>query len=221
MRAALGELCNTTISLLHQKPVLVSELKSLLWRSFPELKDNLQKCTSLEEVVDDIIRPRVSLIQIDYLESIFDMFHLAKNSVDEYNQNVEDFCEKMRVEHAYGQLLMELDRHIPRMESITFVLEWENKNEYCLKDVQGLFKKVVRKYSSHVKVVVMFPGNSVVIECRIPTHLHSLISKMIQDREEILNKEKVISVSAGGCTIFKRTVTVEQVGSFIFSFSLS
>ena len=221
MRTALGELCNTTISLLYQKPVLVYELKSRLWRSFPELKDDLQKCDSLEEVLDDIIRPRVSLIQIDYLESIFGMFHLAKKPVKKYRKAVEDFCEKMRVEHAYGQLLMEYDHHIPKLESITFVLDWENKNEYCLKDVQGLFMKVVRKYSSHVKVVVMFPGNSVVIECHIPAHLHSLFSKMIKDREEILIKEKVISVSAGGCTIFKRTVTVEQVGSFIYSFSLS
>ena len=220
MRTALGELCDTTISLLHMKEVTVSELKGRLWRSFPELKDDLQKCTSLEEVVDDIIRPRVSLIQIDYLESIFDMFHLATNFVEEYSQAVEDFCERMRVEHAYGQLLMELDRHIPKLESITFVLDWD-KNEYCLKDVQDLFKKVVRKYSSRVKVVVMFPGNSVVIECCIPAHLHSLISKIVQDREEILNKEKVISVSAGGCAIFKRTVTVEKVGSFIHSFSLS
>ena len=214
MRAALGDLCDTTISLLHQKEVAVSELKCRLWRSFPELKEDLQKCTSLEEVVDDIIRPQVSLIQIDYLETIFDKFHLATKFVKEYSQAVEAFCEKMRVEHAYGQSLMEFDHHIPKMETITFVLDWEVKNEYCLKDVQGLFKKVVRKYSSHVKVVVMFPGNSVVIECRIPAHLHLLFSEMIHDREEILNKEKVISVSAGGCTIFKRTVTVEQVGSF-------
>ena len=215
MRAFLGELCASTVTLLRQKRVSISDLKNKLELAFPELGSDLEKCSSLIEVVKNVIRPRVSLVQIDYLEAVFDLFKLTRKPIQEYNKKVDELYETVEV--IYGQLLMkELDGSTSELESIKFVLDWE-ENEHLLKDVQGLYKKIVRSYSSQVKVIVISEGNSIVVECCIPAHLLPVITRMIQDSEEILNREKVISVTAGGRTIFKRIVTVEQVGTMCLS----
>ena len=211
MRTALGQLCDSTVTLLRQKKVSVSDLKNTLKLSFPEMASDLKECSSLNDVVSDVICPHVSLVQIDYLEAVFDLFKLAKRAIQEYNQKVDGFYQTVKV--TYGQLLMEdFDSSTSDLESIKFVLDWE-ENEHLLKDVWDLFKKIVISYSSQVKVIVISEGNSIVVECCIPTHLLPVITRMIQDSEEILNREKVISVIAGGHTIFKRIVTVEQVGT--------
>ena len=211
MRTALGQLCDGTVTLLHQKRVGVSKLKNRLELAFPELGSDLKKCSSLNEVVKNVIRPRVSLVQIDYLEAVFDLFKLAKRAIQEYNQKVDEFYKTVKV--TYGQLLMEdFNSSTSELESIKFVLDWE-ENEHWLKDVRDLFKKIVRSYSSQVKVIVISEGNSIVVECCIPAHLLPVITRLIQDSEVILNREKIISVTAGGRTIFKRIVTVEQVGT--------
>ena len=209
IRVALGQLCASTVTLLSQKKVSVSKLKNELELAFPELGSDLEKNSTLNDVIKNVIRPRVSLVQIDYLEAVFDLFKLAKRAIQEYNRKVDELYETVKI--AYGQLLMdEFDSNASDLESIKFVLDWK-ENEHWLRDVQDLFKKIVRNYSSQVKVIVISEGNSIVIECCVPAHLLPVIKRMIQDSEVILNREKVVSVTAGGCTIFKRIVTVEEV----------
>ena len=160
MRAFLGELCASTVTLLSEKEVSISDLKNKLKFSFPEMASDLKECTSLNEVVSNVIRPRVSLVQIDYLEAVFNLFKLAMKPIQEYNQKVDELYKTVKV--IYGQLLMkELDGSTSELESIKFVLDWE-ENEHLLKDVQDLFKKIVRSYSSQVKVIVISEGNSIV-----------------------------------------------------------
>ena len=203
-------MCTSTVTLLSEEKVEVSKLKNQLELSFPELASDLEKCSSLNDVVKNVIRPRVSLVQIDYLEAAFDLFELEKRAIQEYNRKVDELYETVRV--AYGQLLMdEFDSNASDLESVKFVLNWK-ENDHWLKDVVDLFKKIVRNYSSQVKVIVISEDNSIVIECCVPAHLLPVITRMIQDSEAILNREKVISVIAGGLTIFKRIVTEEQVG---------
>ena len=215
MRTALGQLCNCALTLLRQKRVNVSKLKNKLKLSFPELASDLKECSSLSDIFSDVIRPRISLVQIDYLEAVFDLFKLAKAAIQEYNQKVDELYKTVKV--TYGQLLMEeFDSSASELESIKFVLDWK-ENEHWLRDVLDLFKKIVRNYSSQVKVIVISEGNSIVIECCIPAHLLPVITRIIQESEEILNREKVISVTAGGRTIFKRIVTDEQVDTICLS----
>ena len=216
MRTALGQLCASAVNLLRQKRVSVSDLRNKLKFSFPEMASDLKECSSLNEVVSDVIRPRVSLVQIDYLEAVFDLFKLAKRVIQEYNQKVNELYETVKI--AYGQLLMdEFDSsNTSELESIEFVLEWD-ENDCLLKDIRDLFHEIVRNYSSRVKVIVIYKGNSIVVKCCVPAYLLSLITRMIQDSEAILNREKVISVTAGGRTIFKRIVTVEQVDPMCLS----
>ena len=159
MRVALGQLCASTVTLLSKKKVDVAELKNKLEFSFPELGSDLKECSSLNEVVRDVIHPRVSLVQIDYLEAVFDLFKLEKRAIQEYNRKVDELYETVRF--AYGQLLMEeLDGSISELESIEFVLDWK-ENEHWLNDIYGLFKKIVSTYSKQVKVIVISGDNSI------------------------------------------------------------
>ena len=211
MRNELGILCMNTLSLLEEKEVEMSSFTFKLSLSFPELKDDLKKCRSLPEAMAEVIRPRVSLIQIDYLEVIYENFALPRASIDAYIESIESFCNRMTVEHAYGQDLMdEFALHISKLESIAFTLDWEG-DEHSLKDLLGLFKKLVRQYSKRVKVKVVFPKKSFVVECYVPSHLQSLIVRMIQQNEKILHEEKVLSVTAGGVTVFTKASQVSKV----------
>ena len=216
MRTALGQLCAGTVTLLSQQKVDVAVLKNQLEFSFPELGSDLENCSSVNEVVKNAIRPRVSLVQIDYLEAVFDLFKLAKRSIQEYNLKVDELYETVKI--AYEQSLMdEFDSsNTSELESIEFVLEWD-ENDCLLKDIRDLFHEIVRKYSSRVKVIVIHKGNSIVVKCCVPAHLLPVIIRMIQDSEAVLNREKVVSVTAGGHTIFKRIVTVEQVDPMCLS----
>ena len=158
-RIELSKLCSKTIALLEDKEIDVEELKYGLGLSFPELQPDLKDCNDLSDVVGGAIRPRLSLIQIIYLEAVFDLFDLPKDLIVAYNEYIDDFCTRMSIEHFYGQLLMDEFRpHISKPESITFVLEWEG-NEQCLQDLRDLFIKLVRNYSSDVKVDVIFQSN--------------------------------------------------------------
>ena len=211
MRNELGKLCGNTVSLLEEKEVEMSSFTSTLSYSFPELMNDLEKCTSLPEAMAKVIRPHVSLIQIDYLEAIYKNFALPRDSIDAYIESIKSFCNRMTVEHAYGQDLMnEFPRHISKLESIAFTLDWEG-DKHCLRDVLGLFKKLVGQYSKHVKVKVVFPTRSFVVQCYVPSHLRPLIVRMIQQNEKILHEEKVLSVTAGGATVFTNASQVSKV----------
>ena len=211
MRNELGKLCGTTLSLLKERKVEMSSFTFELGLSFLELRDDFKRCTSLPEAMAEVIRPRVSLIQIDFLEIIYENFALPRDSIDAYKKKIESFCNTIKVDHAYGQDLMnEFTRHVSKLESITFTLNWEGNEDY-LRDLLGLFEKLFGQYSKRVKVKFAFPKNSFDVQCYVPSHLQPLIVRMIQQKEKILHEEKVLSVTAGGVTVFTKASQVSKV----------
>ena len=210
-RTELGKLCSKTTALLKDKKIKISKLTYKLGLSFPELKPDLKDCTDLSKVVDNAIRPHLSVIQIDLLEAVFDLFDLPMDLIHAYNEDVDGFCKSMSIEHSYGQSLMdEFHPHISKPESITFVLEWKG-DEHCLQDLRDLFKRLVRNYSSCVKVDVIFESNSFIVECYTPFHLRPLIVKMLYQNETVLHEERVLSVMAGELTVYSKTSRVSKV----------
>ena len=210
-RTKLGKLCSKTAALLKDENIDVLKLTYELGLSFPELKPDLKDCTDLSKVVDNAIRPHLSVIQIDLLEAVFDFFDLPMDLIHAYNEDVDGFCKSMSIEHSYGQLLMDEFRpHISKPESITFVLEWEG-NRHCLQDLRDLFKKLVRNYSSHVKVDVIFQSNSFIVECYTPSYLRPFIVKMLHQNEIVLHEERVLSVMAGELPVYSKISRVSKV----------
>lgn len=125
-----------------------------------------------------------------------------------YRNAADAFLETMRLKHSYGEqldIMVGLEpQHIPSPESITFVLDWDKEDRF-LKDLQDLFKKLVRTYSSRIKVNVIFQGNSIIAHCLVPAHLQSILVKLLLENKRILNEEGVILIKAGHVTVFTRT----------------
>ncbi len=197
----LGILCTQTIELLNKGECKLVTVKFRLASSFPELKLGLDNCDSLEEVISDVIRPQLSLIDIDYLQSVHLLFKLSMEPIEEYEEVIREFCERMKLQHAYGQLLMdELKSHVSVVESITFVLRWNGFKE-SLHDLQDLFDEVVRELKTNIKVIVMHQGNSTVVECFVhlrympcvlealnkETPLHPAIMRILAQGKEVYN----------------------------------
>ena len=207
LKSDLGNLCTRTVTLLEEKKVELNDLKECLQSTFPELNVGLQTCESLSDVIH-VIRPRLSLVAIGYLKCIFEWFSLPVVFLEAYKENTDFICGKMRLDHAYGQLLMELKEHISIIDSVTFVLNWEG-DEHYLSDIQDLFKALFGEYSSHVKVKVIYEGNSVVVECYVPSQVQPVIVRLMKEGVHILVEKRVKSVTAGGATIFNASMTTE------------
>ncbi len=202
-------LCEKTISLLQKNGSEVNNLKDKL-RYFRVLKKSLHwhDCQSLRDIICDVVKPNLTLVDIDYLKSIFRYFDLDKAPLQHYEEVVKEFSKQMLVEHAYGKSFMASHySHMSKAESVTFVLDWKADDTF-LEDIQSLFKKVFKSYSKDVKVLRMMPTNSIMIECYVPAHLQPVIIAIIQEKEQLLKEEKVLLVKAGNITIFENKISL-------------
>ena len=57
------------------------------------MASDVEECSSLDELVSDVIHCHVSLVQIDYWKDIFNMFELGTKPIQEYNQKVDELYE--------------------------------------------------------------------------------------------------------------------------------
>ena len=204
-RSELGEVFEKTQQLLEAKMISPAELMSYLGYSFPELKPGLSSCGTIPEVLD-LVRSHTSLVNISILKALVKKFGLTgkEDFINNFKKSIDDFCEKMKMQHAYGQRFAESFSQCPlKSETITFVLDWD-ANEKYLKDLTGLFKKVFKKYSSDLKIQVIHEGNSIVVECYIPSHRQGVFARLVQESEKALTEEEVISVTIGGFVVFKQ-----------------
>ncbi len=204
MRSKLGQLCHKTIQLLGEKKEDLSDIISKLTLTFTEYKIPLGSCKSVDEIITEVIRPEITVIEFELLEVIYEMFDLPVEPIKEYKETVDSFCNKMQLEHTYGQLLLdELKLHVSKFESIIFVLDWKG-NEHNLNDLKDLFKNLVRELKKDLKVRVIYEGNSIVVECYV-NFLSNALSLI--EREIIKNKERidsdVIRITARGTVIYE------------------
>ena len=200
-----------TQQFLEAKVISPSELTSYLGYSFPELKPGLSSCGTIPDVLD-LVRSHTSLVNISILKAVADRFSLTdeEDFISNFKKSVDDFCERMKMQHAYGQRFAESFRQCPlKSETITFVLDW-NANEKYLEDLTGLFKKVFKKYSSDLKIQVIREGNSIIVECYTPSYLQGVFTRLVQEAEKALSEKEVKSVTIGGLVVFKRNTSKVQ-----------
>lgn len=212
MRTKLGKLCRETIKLLEVEMVQCEDVKSEISLSFPEYKNSLNGCTTIRSVFEDVIRPEVSLVEIDLLKLMYNAFKLSRAPLLEYSQEIESFSERM-LEHSYGQELMdELHCHILKYNSIIFVLDWEG-NSHTLKDLETLFQRIVKKKRRKMKVTVIYEGNSIVVECyvRCNDELPLIVEEINEKHYDELVSLNVIRILAAGKIIFERQESQDKV----------
>ena len=203
-------LFDNVMQLLRKQKVSLDDLKWFLSFSYPECSVEVENSKSIGKVLE-VIRAYTSLDNIHRLEAIVKRFNLkgGKALIQSYNESIEQFCKDIPIHHAYGQSLMDcFENHLLKSETIVFVLQWD-KEDKVLHDVRGLFIKAFDRLADYIEMNVVFQGNSIIIVCYAPSHLHGVLICLVQDNEEDLIKEKIISVSIGGCLILKREETAK------------
>ena len=190
--------------ILKNKPVSLDDLKYFL-SLYQELRKNAEAAESLNDAMR-IVSDNTSLTNTKRLEAIAKEFDLqdAIHLIEEFNKSIDEFCMTIQTQHIYGQDFMKHShKNLLKSEQVKFVLEWEG-DKTTLSDIQSLLRKAFHDNARHVMVKVVNEGNSFIVICYAPLHLHEELIKLVKSNEEDLRKEKVLSVTIGGYVIIKR-----------------
>ena len=192
--------------ILKNKSISFDDLKFFL-SLYPELRKDAEAAESLNDAMR-VVCDYTSLTNTKLLEAIAKQFNLkdATNHIEEFNKSIDEFCEMIPTEHIYGQDFMEHSHQNllkSDLEEVKFVLEWEG-DKTTLRDIQSLLRKAFHDNARHVMVKVVNEGNSIIVICYAPLHLHEELIELVKDNEEDLKNEKVLSVTIGGFVIINR-----------------
>ena len=180
----------------------------------PEFRDDARAAKSIEEAMI-VVSDYTSLINTTHLQAVAKTFKLqeAIDLIKTFDDSIEAFCKRIPNEHFYGQDFMKHSRkNLLKSEQVKFVLEWEG-DKTTLSDIQSLLRKAFHENARHVMVKVVNEGNSIIVICYAPLHLHEELIRLVKDNEEDLRKEGVLSVTIGGFVIIKRE-TDDKVRDF-------
>ena len=190
--------------ILKNKPIFLDDLKYFL-SLYQDLRKDAEAAESLNDAMR-IVSDNTSLTNTKRLEAIAKEFDLqdAIHLIKEFNKSIDEFCMTIQTQHMYGQDFMKHShRNLLKSEQVKFVLEWEG-DKTTLSDIQSLLRKAFHDNARHVMVKVVNEGNSIIVICYAPLHLHEELIKLVKSNEEDLRKEGVLSVTIGGYVIIKR-----------------
>ena len=153
-----------------------------------------------------IVCDYTSLTNTKLLEAVAKRYDLqdAILLIEEFDKSIDEFCEKIKTQHIYGQDFMKhSNKNLLKSEQVKFVLEWEG-DKTTLSDIQSLLRKAFHDNARHVMVKVVNEGNSIIVICYAPLHLHEELIRVVKNKEEDLRNKKVLSVTIGELVIIKR-----------------
>ena len=207
-RRELTALFVNITEILKANNISLEQLKFVL-SLYPELKNDVTATKSLEDAIL-VVRDHTSLINTNYLQAIAESFKLpnAIDLIEKYNESINEFCEKTPTTHAYGQKFMEQSSGHDQKSEVEFVLEWDDDDKR-LSDIKSLLAKAFHDQAKHVMVRKVKKGNSIIVICYAPSHLHEELKRLIKDNEVELRQEKVLSVTIGRDVILKREPIVK------------
>ena len=203
-RKELHILITKMIKILKDNAISLEGLKYFLSLR-PEFRDDARAATLIEEAMI-VVSDHTSLINTTHLKAVAENFELqeAINLIKIFDDSIEAFCKRIPTEHSYGQDFMKHSRkNLLKPEKVEFILEWEG-DKTTLSDIQSLLRKAFHDNARHVMVKVVNEGNSIIVICYAPLHLHEELIRLVKDREEDLRNEKVLSVTIGGYVIIER-----------------
>ena len=201
IRAKLGELF-VVVSPIIEKAVTLGELKKYLRMCFPELKPQLSKAESFDDVMD-IVREKCSIINIACLEAIIDHYKIekAKPHITSYNLQVEAFCQSVELSVYETEDLMPNLSSQPEYEIIEFVLDWM-MDEHTFSEINGLLCKAFGSMAKRVLVTKVKKGNSIIITCYASCFIVDDLLIEVKTNLGILKEMGLIKVTIGSNTIW-------------------
>ena len=199
-------LISNVTKILKNKPVSFDDLEYFL-SLYPELRKDVATAKSINDAMR-VVCDHTSLTNTKCLEAVAKEFKLqdAIDLINTFNKSIDEFCQTIQTQHIYGQDFMEHSHKNllqSDLEEVKFVLEWDG-DDTTLSDIQSLLRKAFHSEARHVMVKVVNEGNSIIVICYAPLHVHEELIRLVKDNEEDLRKEKVLSVTIGGFVILKR-----------------
>ena len=149
MKVLFGNIFYDLSCLLARHVPSIQELKLYLSRCFPELKPQLDKAETTDNVVD-IVQEKCTIVNLVCLEAIADKFNLHEVIVHitDFKKAVDDFCNKVRVSVCNDDNFLANTSCILKCDTVVFIIDWE-ANDYSLELIKGLlskaFEDVVKK----------------------------------------------------------------------------
>ena len=179
----------------------------------PELRKDTRAVKSLEDAIM-IVCNHTSLMNFQSIAKKFWLLD-AIDLIKKFNQSIDEFCKTIPTEHIYGQDFMKHScKNLLKSEEVKFVLEWDS-DKTTLSNIQSLLRKAFHSEARHVMLKVVNGGNSIVVICYAPPHLHEVLKTLVNDNAVHLKETKVISVTIGGFVIFKEE-TEDEVRLSVF-----
>ena len=192
--------------IIEDNKICLEKIKDFL-SLHPELERDATAAKSLKEAIR-IVRDYTSLTNTSKLQYLAKYLKLQKaiDLIKEFDESIDTFCKSIPTEHSYGQDFMEHSRkNLHESEEVKFVLEWE-ANGTTLSDIQSLLRIAFHDKARYVIVKVVNPGNSIIVICYAPLHLHEELVILVKHNEVYLKKQKVLSVTIGGEIFLKREI---------------
>ena len=203
-RKELHILITKMIKILKDNAISLEGLKYFLSLR-PEFRDDARAAKSIEEAMI-VVSDHTSLINTKHLQAVAKRFKLqeAIDLIKTFDDSIEAFCKMIPIKHSYGKDFMKHSRkNLLKPEKVEFVLEWEGDNT-TLSDIRSLLRKAFHDKAKLVIVKLINEGNSIIVICYAPHHLHEELRSLVTSNEGDLRKMKVLSVTIGGFEILKR-----------------
>ena len=169
------------------------------------------------------MREKCSLIDITCLEVIVDCFNLleAKKYIEDYKSELNEFCNNISARLAIKETFEVVSTPSPlKCETIEFVLAWEFKDDYALKDalrdVKDILTVSFERLAKIVQVIVIAEEHSITVTCTFPFLLTTLLIAKAQENLESLKKRGLIKLIIGHCVVFDKDKRDEVRNESIF-----
>ena len=202
IRGHFGILRHKIVPLISQSISSVTEMKSFLQLSFPELSAELSDVDSIEGIMDVVVK-KCRVNNISMIKIIVIRFEItqAKLLISEYEEEVKIVCGSLKNFLSQNQ-----PEHFNDFETIQFTLGWE-PDEHSLDDIRNLLEEAFKELNKRIIVQSIRRGNSIIIICYGPHHLLAALLLEAQDNLTVLMKEfSLIRLTIGHYTVYDKRI---------------
>uniref|UniRef100_A0A1X7SZN7 Death domain-containing protein n=1 Tax=Amphimedon queenslandica TaxID=400682 RepID=A0A1X7SZN7_AMPQE len=202
VRGSFIILCDELVPLISQSKATVTEVKSFLLKSFPELSAELSNADSIEDIMNVVVQ-KCCINDISIIKTIVKKFQIteAKPLISEYEKEVKTVCGSLK-----DFLSLNQPEYFNHSETIQFTLGWQPE-EHSLDDIRNLLEEAFKELNKRIIIRSIHRGNSIIIICYAPHHLLAALLLEAQHNLTVLMKEfSLIRLTIGHYTVYDKRI---------------